>query len=192
MDPVIVRTVNFEEVQQALRDAPDVAYTYVKSEMGRAANRFRTQVIQQRLRGRPGLNWGERKKIGGNIKTEVTGRALAGLVLRVRASRFLAAHEYGAMITAKDGGWLYLRTGKEGHGAGGFESSGGGVSKSEALIFARVRSVTLPARLGYRAVWDSMRPDIIKGIEAALGRAMQVAFERRMQSLVGALERWAA
>jgi hypothetical protein len=118
---VQVESVNLEELRHALAEYPQIAFRFVGSRMKREGNRFRRRLIAERMSGLPGIKWGSKKKVGGNVRTKVSGTDLASLKLTAKGSRLLALHEYGATISGRP--WLYIRTDKEGHGAGGFESS---------------------------------------------------------------------
>ena len=72
-------------------------------------------------------------------------------------------------ITPKQGGFLFL-------------SKKNGVA-GKGRIFARVRSVTIPARLHFQETWTAEIPDGTKRVSDAMERAMRVALERRMKAI---------
>jgi hypothetical protein len=175
-DGATVVIYNLEEFQQALTDAPKEVFTFVKQEMGRGVNRFRKTFIRERLRGRPGILWTNTKQVGGNVKTSLTGTDLADLTAKVKLSRFLQVHELGATITPKKGPYLFLR-----------KTAGNRFQGNPGKIFAKVKSVTIPARLGFVTLWDREKGAIVTKVAAAIDRGFQVAMERRVKAVSRAL-----
>src|SRR6185503_20966338 len=70
------QVIGLEQVQQAMRDAPDLSFRYCKQELGKAGARFKKRFVAERLSGRPGINWADAKRAGGGMKAEVTGTDL--------------------------------------------------------------------------------------------------------------------
>ena len=189
---VQAESVNLEELRHALAEYPQIAFRFVGSRMKREGNRFRRRLIAERMSGLPGIKWGSKKKVGGNVSAKVSGTDLASLKLTAKGSRLLAVHEYGATISGRP--WLYIRTDKEGHGAGGFESSFSPkgpsyVSKAQATILARVRQVVIPARLGFKNLFNSMMPEMLANLNEDLVRAGRVALERHLKAVSSAIQK---
>lgn len=184
-EPLKVSHVNFEELQAALLESPDVAYQFLNRQLATEGNRFKKRFIAERLSG-GGITWAAAQASGGATKVDVSGTDLESLALRIRTARWLLSHEIGATITPKSGHeWLYIRTGKVGRGRGAFAQ--GSTGKELAEIVARVKEVHEPARLGWYALWDAMTPEIIGNLNARLTASMQVAFQRRVQSISAAV-----
>jgi hypothetical protein len=175
-DFIQIQGINLNELKQALHEAPDLAFRYARQEHSRCGQRFKKRFIAERLSGRPGINWQNAKRAGGGMKSTVTGQSLTSLKLTARLSRWLSKHETGGTITAKSGGWLYLH-----RGTGG-----------SRRIVARVRSVTIPARLGFKALFNQMTPEILEKTGAAVSRAIRVSMERRVKALSSFVTRLAA
>jgi hypothetical protein len=57
------------------------------------------------------------------------------------------------------------------------------------VILRMNRPVVIPARLGYRDLFNRMTPEILGKAQEALTRGIRVAFERRVKSLAGAIRR---
>ena len=189
-DEIRVIAVNFDVVQEGLRLAPDRAAKFAKQELGRFAKRVRRRVIQgmsgkksvvarntksgfqflssARKSPSEALFGGQFKK-GGHIQARAGGTDLNNLYGVTKISRILRVHEEGATITAKGAGFLFLsrKTG----------SAGGG------KIFARVKSVTIPPRLGFEKTWNAMVPDGIKRVESGINRAVFEALTRKMKAV---------
>lgn len=190
-DFVQVTGVNLEEFKQALRECPTTAFQFLGRKMGLEANRFRKKFIAERMSGDPGLRWSGVKKVGGNVKTKVTGTALQDLKMIIKLSHFLALHETGAVITPTHGQWLYLKVRAQSAGARRALRAGGGKvyagPRSIFTIAGRVRSVTIRPRLGFRALFNRETPAILDSLGTELNRAIVVSMERRMKSLAGAI-----
>lgn len=179
-DGISAETVNFDLVKEGLRKAPNLSYKFIRQEMKRFGKRFRKQFIRSRMKGRPGIKWSTSKaQVGGNVSAFTFGKNLPRLGFKSKISRFLRLHEEGGTIVPKKHDFLFLstKTGKAGQG----------------MIFAKVRSVTVPARLGYIRFWNSRKSELISRIEKSFQRAMKVALERKQAkigSLAGSLGRF--
>ncbi len=180
-------TVNFEELQQALQDAPGLAFTYCRQELDRAGKRFKRRLITERMSG-AGIHWPDARKAGGATGSWVTGSSLEDLLLTIRGAHFLIPHEFGATITSP---FLKISAAK-------FDIDRLDLGKRKLTVHTGRRGrkyfimrighpITIPARLGFRALWASMLPDTIEKLNQALVRSMQVAFERRLHSISSAL-----
>lgn len=169
-DQISAETVNFDLVKESLRKAPALSYKFIRQEMKRFGKRFRKQFIRSRMKGRPGIKWSTSKaQVGGNVSAFTFGKNLLRLGFKSKISRFLRLHEEGGTIVPKKHAFLFLsrKTGKSGQG----------------VIFAKVRSVTIPARLGYINFWNSRKRDLIVRVEKSFRRAMKVALERRQKTI---------
>lgn len=153
-----------ENVTAMLKRTPALTFTYVKQEMVRFGNRFRKRLRKERMSGRPGINAPKLSK-GKNLSAWTKGDSIQNLTTTARITRILVAHEQGAKINADGGGYLYI------HG-------------KNRQIVARVKSVTIPARLGFRSMWREMVPDEKARIQNAMNRAVKVASERNVQQII--------
>lgn len=173
---VIGEAVNFEELQQAFADAPVETYRYVKTPLFRFARRVAKRVKVESLSGRPGIAGGPWKRIKDkNVQGFQTGSDLSSLKAVNKVSRILRTHVEGATITAKGGGFLFLsrKTGTKGTGK----------------VFARVRSVTIPARVKFEEPWRQELPKAQEQIMDATHRAMVGAMDKRMKAISSAIQR---
>jgi hypothetical protein len=140
----------------------------VKTALSRFAARVSKQVKVQGLSGRPGIKGGPWRRIKDkNVRGIVAGKDLSDLRAVNRVSRVVRTHVEGATITAKGAGFLFLRRNKAGKGTGN--------------VFARVRSVTIPARVPFEPVWRKELPRGIEEVHAALHRAVSLSFDQRME-----------
>ena len=189
-DEIRVTAVNFDVVQEGFRIAPDRAAKFARQELDRFAKRVRKRVIQG-MSGRKALVtrstksgfqflssvrkspndplYGGQFKKGGHIKARAGGTDLNSLYAVTSISRILRVHEEGATITPKQAGFLFLSR-KSGTAGGGH-------------IFARVKSVTIPPRLGFEKKWNEMVPDGTKRVESAINRAVVEALTRKMKAV---------
>lgn len=174
-DILNLKAVNFDELAQAFQDAPTETARFVKQELFRFARRVRRKLINERMKGRPGIVGGVLAR-GKNVQAFQTGTDLASLKAVNKISRILRMHEEGGPINVRHAAFLYLSR-KTGHGGKG-------------QIFARVKTVTIPPRLGFEALWNREVPDGIRRIHAAMERAMRVALEKRMKAINAAVSRF--
>lgn len=183
-DAVIGDAVNFEELRQALADAPELTAQYIKGELFRFARRVRRRTIQQmtgaeakgpRAKSSGAPLFGGQFKRGKHVQGFSAGTDLDSLKAVTKISRILRVHEEGATITPRAGGLLFLSRKTRVAGKG--------------QLFARVKSVTIPARLHFRQAWDQQLPDGEKRVHDAMERAMRVAMERRMKALSATVQR---
>ena len=168
-DLIQIQTQNFTELQQAFQDAPAQMFRFSRGEMTRFSARFRKKFIKERLSGRPGIKWGTARKVGKNVQSVVSGSSLDTLAVTGTLSRFLRVHEEGAVIQAK-AGFLFLskKTGVKGQGK----------------IFAKVKSVTIPARLGFVTMFKAQAvADLQPRLQKAAVRAVQVAMEQKLKQV---------
>lgn len=175
-DAVIADVVNFTELQQALSDAPVETAKYVKTPLFRFARRVAKRIKVESLSGRPGIEGGPWKRIKDkNVQGFSTGSDLSSLKAVNKVSRILRTHVEGATITAKGAGFLFLsrKTGTAGTGT----------------VFARVKSVTIPARVKVVEPWQSEIPKATEQVADAMHRAMQVVMDRRLKAIGSAVQR---
>lgn len=171
---ILTDSVNVEELQRAFAFAPQLVQRNVKSELGRFAKRVRRKVIRERLSGPPGINGGQFKR-GKHVQGFVTGGDLASLKAVNKISRILRVHEEGGVITAKGGGFLFLSRKTR--------------VKGKGHIFARVKQVVIPARLGFERLWRREIPDGLQKVEAAVERAMKEAVDRQFKAVSSFIQR---
>ncbi len=171
MDKITVAAINFDEVRRAFADVPDLAFKYCNTAMLPFGRRVAHQTKSDYLHGGSGIKGGPWARIKDkNIRGFTAGTELGTLRSVTKVSKLVKTHVEGAVITAKAGGFLFLskkiasnRTGRSGK------------------IFARLRSVTLPARIPFEAVWQSNLPRGEKETDNALHRAMDQALRQRMK-----------
>lgn len=178
--PTLIATdvINFDELKRALEEAPRLVQRNVKSEMLRFTKRVRRKVIRERMNGRPGIDGGQFKK-GKHVQGFVTGSDLATLKAVNKISRVLRVHEEGHTFNPTGGRkWIYLSRKNR--------------IKGKGAIFARVKQVVIPARLGFEKVWRREVPDGIKRIADGVERAMREAIDRKIKALSGFIQRLAA
>ncbi len=167
MDNITVTAVNFDKAQEALNAASNISARFVKTALSRFAKRVAHTTKTEYLSGRPGIKGGPWKRIKDkNVRGIVAGKDLSDLRAVNRVSRVVRTHVEGATITAKGAGFLFLRRGKAGKGTG--------------KVFARVRSVRIPARVPFESVWRKELPRGINEVQAALHRAVNLSFDERM------------
>lgn len=169
--------INVEELSRALGEAPRLVTRNVKNELGRFAKRVRRKVIRERLNGSPGINGGQFKR-GKHVQGFVTGTDLASLKAVNKISRILRVHEEGGVITAKGGGYLVLSVKNR--------------VKGKGKIFARVKQVVIPARLGFEALWRRELQDGLQRVANGVDRAMKEAMDRQLKAVTGLIQRLAA
>ena len=175
-DAVIGEAINFEELKQALADAPRETYRYVKTPMFRFARRVAKRVKVESLSGQPGIKGGPWRRIKDrNVRGFQTGSDLSSLRAVTKVSRIVRTHVEGATITAKGGGFLFLSK-KNGKAGGG-------------KVFARVRSVTIPARVKFEEPWRQELPKAQEQIMDAVHRAITGAMDARMKAISAAVQR---
>lgn len=161
---ITVQTVNVDLLAQALREAPDLSFKFIRERMQRFGGTFRNRFIRKRLSGGDGIQWGS-AKVGGHVRTKLSGQRLLNLKLTVSLSRLLRAHELGVTITPRTaGGRLVLQS-------------------PRGTVIATAASVTLPARLGFRALWREEVKKEVPRLERALQRALREAMRQRMKSI---------
>ena len=213
-DVIKIETFNFDAVQQAFREAPDLAARYLKSEMLRATARVRKRFMAQRLSGPPGITGGEwRRQHKRHIKFWTAGSSLESLQSGIRLSRFLTLHETGGTLTAKHKGRQMLRIpigkrmrlptrgGRDGNRIKGLfllrrpgkapllvESVRGKVVPR----FVLKERVVMKARLGFRETVMREWPKEFPKLNDTLHRAMRVAMEQRVKAVSGFAQRLVA
>lgn len=213
-DVIKIETFNFDAVQQAFKEAPELATKYMKSEMQRATARVRKRFIAQRLNGAPGIKGGEwRRQHKRHIKFWTAGTSLESLQSGIRLSRFLGLHETGGVLTAKHKGRQMLRIpiGKRFRlpTRGGFDGNRiKGLfllrrpGKAPLLVetvngkvvprFVLKARVVMKARLGFRDTVKREWPKEYPKLNETLHRAMRVAMEQRIKTAPALVQRLAA
>jgi hypothetical protein len=150
-----------------LQEVPEISRKFVKTAMRRFANRVAKQTKVQYLSGRPGIQGGPWRRVKDkNVRGFTVGNGLSDLRAVNKVSRVLRTHVEGAVITPKQAGFLFLS-----------RKSG----KAGGQIFARVKSVTIPARVPFESVWRRELPRGEKEIGDALHRAINLSLDQRMQ-----------
>lgn len=213
-DVIKIETFNFDAVQQAFREAPDLAAKYLKSEMLRATARVRKKFMAQRLNGAPGIKGGAwRRQHKRHIKFWTAGNSLESLQSGIRLSRFLTLHETGGVLTAKHKGRQLLRIpigkrlrlptrgGREGNRINGlFLLRRPGKAP---LLVETVRGTLVPrfvlkdrvvikAKLGFRETVQREWPKEFPKLNETLHRSMRVALEQRVKAVSGFAQRLVA
>jgi hypothetical protein len=174
---IVADVINLKELQRAFGTAPALVTRNIRGELGRFAKRVRRKTIRERMSGRPGIDGGQFKR-GKHVQAFVTGSELGNLKAVNKISRILRVHEEGGVINPQRGAWLYLskKTGVKGKGR----------------IFARVKQVVIPARLGFEMVWRREKPDGIKRIAAAMERGVREAIDKQFKEITRTVQRLAA
>lgn len=178
-----VEGINISEMQTALREAPDIAFKFVKTEMKRIGNRFKRKMKKEHLSGRPGLEWP--KGMAVPISAKVSGSDLKTVKLTARAAPILAASEVTHTITPRlirisDRKFDESRLTAEAFTLRAYR----GKSGREFFVLRLGRPVTIPARLQFKATFNAMLPENVKKLENEVVRAVRLSFERRLK-LVG-------
>jgi hypothetical protein len=198
-----VEAINFAEVAQAFREAPELATRYLKSEMLRATARVRKRFMALRMHGPPGIQGGAwLKQHKRHIKYWVAGTGLASLQATIRIDRFLGLHESGGVITAHNKGRDMLRIPIGPRWKlptrGGFDGN-----RIKGLIFIRRPGkspllaekvgdqliprfvlkgrVVVKARLGFKETVLKEWPTEFPKLQEALHRALRVSLDQRMK-----------
>ena len=171
---ITAEAVNFEELRKAFEVAPKEAARWVKTPLFRFARRVAKRVKSESLSGRPGIVGGPwRRAKDKNVRGFIRGVELANLKAVNTVSRILRTHVEGAVITPKQAGFLFLstKTGVRGKGS----------------VFAKVASVTIPARVKVLEPWQQEIPKAGAQVLEAAHRAVQYAVDQRMKSISAAI-----
>ena len=169
-DGLIATAQNFEELKQAFGEAPAEATRLVKTPLFRFARRVARLVKTESLSGRPGIAGGPWRRLKDkNVRGITVGHSLDTFKAINRFSRIVRTHIEGATIRAQGGGLLTLRGQKTGRGTG--------------TVFARVKSVQIPARVEVLEPWQREIPRVKDQVMDALHRAVRVSMDRRMKSM---------
>ncbi len=171
---IVTDVINIEELGRAFGEAPKLVYRNVRTEFVRFPRRVRRKVIRERMNGRPGIDGGQFKR-GKHVQGFVTGNDLASLKAVSKISRILRAHEEGRVINPTKGEWLFLSRKNR--------------VKGNGTIFARVRQVVIPARLGFEQVWRRELPDGIQRVANGVERAMKEAMDKQLKAVTGLIRR---
>ena len=166
MDKITVTAINFDKAEKALNAASDISARFAKTALQRFAKRVAKRTKVDYLSGRPGIKGGPWRRIKDkNVRGFTAGKDLSDLRAVNTVSRVLRTHVDGATISAKDGGFLFLSR-KSGKGSGS--------------VFARVKTVTIPARVHFETAWRKELPRGIEEVRASLFRAINLSFDQRM------------
>jgi len=183
--------IGLEQIQQAIKDAPDLSFRYCKQEMAKCGARFKKRFIAERLSGRPGINWPDAKRAGGGMKTFTRGTDLGSLRFSARLARFLTKHETGGTITPTKGQYLIITANTAGGGGDLLNDQNYTPrkiyqsAKRSFVILRRVRSVRVPARLGFKTLFNSMtHTDFVPHLKGAMDRAMKEAFSQKVRGVL--------
>ncbi len=176
-DGLFVESHNVEAAARAFAAAPERAARYVKQVLFRFARRVARRTKREYLKGAPGIKGGPWARVSDkNLRGFTVGRDLTDLKAVTKASRILRTHIEGAVITPRQAGYLYLSK-KSGRGGQGH-------------IFARVQSVTIPARIPFEQVWRQEIPTAQAQALDAAERALRDALDQRMQSIASVVSRF--
>ncbi len=195
-DSIQVQAINFDEIGQAFEEAPLLAFKFARQEMGRFGSRTRKKFIRDQLSGPPGIKWGSKKKIGKNVRADVTGSMLDDLTLTMAISRILKTHEKGTPITPKDGKKALVIPVREniphkpGAVPGLFKVPGMpflAIKKPDGrlkILYVLARRVRMKKRLSFvKMVQDQSHSDLRPRLLSAVKRAVRVAAERRTKAI---------
>lgn len=216
-DVIKIETFNFDAVQQAFREAPDLAAKYLKSEMLRATARVRKRFMVQRLNGPPGIKGGEwKRQHKRHLKFWTAGNSLESLQSGIRLSRFLGLHETGGVLTAKHKGRDMLRIPigptrfkLPTRGAFWFGSNhikglwfirrpgkppllAEKINGKMVPRFVLKNRVVMKAKLGFRETVQREWPKEFPKLNETLHRAMRVAMEQRVKAASAFVQRMVA
>lgn len=190
---VQIQSVNLEQAQEAMREAPTLCFKYVRDELSRGGKRFRRRLVKERLSGRPGLNWrlGTTLEKSKQFKVTVSGQSLLDLKLTVRAAKRFVVHEYGATIRTP-----FLKIPVDAFDGSRFPGTKPKVYMAtrglQFVILRMSRPVVIPARLGYRDLFNQMTPEILAKAQDALARGLRVSFERRVKAVSATIQKLVA
>lgn len=174
-DGVYGQAINFDELRQAFAEAPAETARFVKTPLFRFAKRVAKRVKVDSLSGRPGIVGGPWRRLKDkNARGFLAGTDLSNLQAVNKVSRILRTHVEGRKIDAPAGGFLFLIRKSSKAGAGN--------------VFARVKSVKIPARVKFEEPWRQEIPKATEQIGDAVHRAMSVAFDRRMKAITNAVQ----
>lgn len=192
MDEVSLQ-IDAKGLEAALRKKPKQIFLAGKRSLTLSKNRFDRNLQTKRLRGRPGL-----KKRSGRLAQsfigEVTGNNLANLHMQYGTNvKYAAIHEFGGVVRPKKGKYLtiplkdnllpsgvmkrslrsfqfvYFRRSKK----GSLLAFAGDDKDDMKPMFVLVRSVKIPARLGFRRLWIQERKTLILNINKAIREALR-------------------
>ena len=183
-----VDSVNVQEMQMALRDAPAIAAKFVRSEMRRIGKRFKNKMKKEHLSGRPGLDWPKGMAIP--ISAKVSGGDLAALKLVSRAARVLAESETTHTITPpfikiSDPKFDESRLAAEAFKLTSYSTRTG----RQFFVLRLGRPVVIPARLHFKDTFNAMMPENLAKLEKEVVRGVRLAFERRLKVVGRFLEK---
>ena len=175
-DSITVESHNFDELRKAFDAAPKLAERYVKTALFRFARRVARNTKREYLRGGAGIKGGPWARLKDkNIRGFTVGGDLSNLKAVSKVSRIVRTHVEGAVITPRQAGYLYL-------------SKKSGVA-GQGSVFARARSVTIPARIPFESVWREAIPKGSQDVLDAADRAMRQALDERMQAISAVIKR---
>lgn len=167
MDRITVSAINFDKAEQALNAASNISARFSKTALQRFAKRVAKRTKVDYLSGRPGIKGGPWRRIKDkNVRGFTAGKDLSDLRAVNTVSKVLRTHVEGAVISAKGAGFLFL-------------SRKNTVPKT-GKIFARVKTVTIPARVHFETAWRKELPRGIEEVQAALYRAVNLSLDQRM------------
>lgn len=152
----------FDFLGGALSNLSRLTYRYVRQEMSRHLPRFKRRLKKERMSGRPGIEAPFLSK-GKHVATWVEGKDMQSLTANAKIGRVLKAHEEGRTIRPREpGGWLFIRVGP----------------RRGKKVVGRIKELRIPARLGFKDLWNSMLPDLKTRIRNAQQRAIKVATDK--------------
>lgn len=195
-DGVEIKVVNIDAVMRAMRDAPLETEKSVRGVLRRGMKTFRNKVKDKRLSGPPGLNWSGKKRVGRNIRWDVTGDTLGDMRATISLSKFMMGHEEGRAVSGKDMIAIRMKPDlpiKPDRGNLFFIHSNGRLYLAQKidgkveLLYLLMKSIQLKPKLGLRAAWVKYEPQLIGRINRAVVRSMQRAFETNFTNIAGSL-----
>lgn len=194
--PLVNLSFRVTRSKRVIDDLPKAIGIRVKRAFRDFGMDFLRKMKTERLRGRPGLakRTGE---LARSFQMSLAGETLADAKLRIwTTSPYAKIHEYGGTIRPVKGKWLTIplpgaatKAGVARGGARDFENTFFAWSKNGNLIlfqkgkgkkgkptplFVLKEEVTIPARLGFRALWSSTALErkirVREAVRVAMGR----------------------
>lgn len=101
-----------KQIQQALKDAPGLANSFIRQVWVRHGKRWRKSFKQSQLSGRPGILAKKMRRVKDKNTTSFVDGKFENLGLFYKLSRFLRWHTEGAEIPKRGGGGTFHLPGR--------------------------------------------------------------------------------
>lgn len=186
-------SLNNAKFKEAARALPALADREMRTALEAVGVKFREVVVTTRLSGRPGLESRTGRTVGGLVhQVRADGKAVK-VLFHGEPAAWVNIHETGGVIVANGshsvcgkGKMLaiplraaktasaFLRAGPCGRNLILIRSKTGNLILAERTaqglvpMFVLKRSVTIPARLGFRAAWRKFAPDALNRIKRGM------------------------